>query len=329
MTSPWLSVLLPTYNGAGFLRAALDSVVAQRDADIECIAVDDGSTDETLDILDEYRGRIPLDVVSRPRAGNWVANTNLALKRAKAGFACLLHQDDTWLPGRLQAIRDARASNPAVDLILHPVWFTDRHGHQLGPWRCPLPEAPVTLDALSVLPRLLVQNFIAIPAPVFRTATARAVGGMDESLWYTADWDFWLKLAAAGRTLYLPDRLACFRVHPEAQTNRRSIDIADYRRQHEAVLERHLPTLRLDRHGREAVRRRAELSIAINVALAGRYHGMPLGMRSLATACWRAGPLGIWRYMQVSRILERVTARLKALKGTDPPARAVRNDAVA
>lgn len=311
MSAPWLSVLIPTYNGAAYLRAALDSVVAQQDPDIECLAIDDGSTDATVSILEEYRDRLTVRIEVRPRIGNWVANTNRALERARGAYACLLHQDDTWLPGRLAAIRDSIASNPAVDLFVHPVWFTDRHGRQLGPWRCPLPEAPATLDGLAVLPRLLVQNFIAIPAPVFRTATARAVGGMDEALWYTADWDFWLKLSTIGTTLCLPQYLANFRVHPEAQTNRRSIDIADYRRQHEVVLERHLPRLAAGEM-RSKVRHGAELSIAVNTALAGRYHGLSPSLGGLAVAAWRAGPLGIWRYLNWSRIRERVGARLKA-----------------
>lgn len=316
MTSPWLSVLMPTYNGASYLRAALDSVVAQADTDVECIAVDDGSTDETLAILGAYRDRLNLTVLDFPRVGNWVTNTNLALRRARGEFACLLHQDDVWLPGRLGVIKNAVAGNPSVDLFLHPSWFIDSQGRRLGPWCCPLPKAPAVLDVEAILPRLLVQNFLAIPAPVFRTATAREIGGLDEALWYTADWDFWLKLSTAGRTLCLPDGLACFRVHPGAQTNRRSIDIADYRRQHELVLQRHLSTLEIDERGRRAVRNCAELSIAVNAILAGRYHGMRPSLTTPAAAVLRAGPLGVWRYFLYSRIHERVRARLKALRRT-------------
>ena len=328
MTSPWLSVLMPTYDGASYLRAALDSVAAEGDPGIQCIAVDDGSTDDTVAILDGYRDRLDLEIVERPHAGNWVANTNLALQRARGEFACLLHQDDVWLPGRLKAIKNAVAGNPSVDLFLHPSWFIDSQGRRLGPWCCPLPKTPAVLDAATILPRLLVQNFLAIPAPVFRTATAREIGGLDEALWYTADWDFWLKLSAAGRTLCLSDRLACFRVHPEAQTNRRSIDIADYRRQHELVLQRHLSTLEIDERGRRAVRNCAKLSIAVNTMLAGRYHGTHPSLTTPAMAMLRAGPLGVWRYFHYSRIYERVSARRKALRRPGIPDPAIGNDAV-
>ncbi len=310
------------------MSSALDSVVTEDDPDIECIAVDDGSTDETTAILDRYRDRLNISVRAQARVGNWVANTNVALDAAAGEFTCLLHQDDIWLPGRLATLKSAIARHPSVDVFLHSSWFIDSQGRRLGPWHCPLPKEPAILDAAEVLPRLLVQNFIAIPAPVFRTAVAREIGGLDDVLWNTADWDFWLKLASAGRTLCLPETLACFRVHPEAQTNRRSIDIADFRRQHEMVLERHLPSLH-DAKIRRRTRRSAELSVAVNMALASRYHGMRLGLGSLVAALGRAGPLGLWRYLRLSRIWERVSARLKAQRRARRPETMVGKDAVA
>lgn len=328
MTPPWLSVLMPTYNGSAYLGAALDSVVAEDDPGIECIAVDDGSTDDTLAILERYRDRLDLTILAHPHAGNWVANTNRALKRARGDFACLLHQDDTWLAGRLATLRDAIARHPSVDLFLHPAWFIDSSGRRLGKWCCPLPKDPKVLDAGIVLPRLLVQNFIAIPSPMFKTVRAREVGGLDEALWYTADWDLWLKLAAVARTVLLPEPMAGFRFHAAAQTNLRSVDIGDIRQQQEIVLERHVSRLPFDGRKQQAVRRCAELSIAVNVTLAGRYHGVSPSLGTLAAAAWRASPLGVWRYLRYSRIRERVSARLRALRRAGGPDRTIGSDAV-
>lgn len=106
MTAPWLSVILPTYNGAAYLPTALESVVAQGDRNIEVIAVDDGSSDQTLTILDSFANRLCLNVIQR-RIGNWVANTNLGLEHAQGEWACLLHQDDLWRPGRIRTLQDA------------------------------------------------------------------------------------------------------------------------------------------------------------------------------------------------------------------------------
>ena len=73
MKQPWLSVVMPTYNGARYVQSALESVVAQEVGDFEFIAVDDGSTDGTLDLLRRYCDRLPMMVVERDHAGNWAA----------------------------------------------------------------------------------------------------------------------------------------------------------------------------------------------------------------------------------------------------------------
>ncbi len=244
MGRPWLSVLMPTYNGAAYLPPALDSIAVQKYDAIEIIAIDDGSTDETLQILRDYAGKLPLRVIERRRVGSWVANTNYGLSLARGEYVCFLHQDDCWLPGRLAALKTQAAIHPHVVLFLHATIFIDARARQLGVWRCPLPHTYRPLPPERVRERLLVQNFIAIPAPLFRREEALRVGGLDERLWYTADWDLWLKLAAAGETLYDPRPRACFRVHALSQTMRQSSDDAEFRRQHQAVLKRHLPACR-------------------------------------------------------------------------------------
>ena len=147
-----------------------------------------------------------------------------------------------------------------------------------------------------------MQNFIAIPAPVFEREAALRAGGMDESLWYTADWDFWLRLAREGTIRYLDAPLAGFRVHPASQTMVRT-DAADRRRQLEAVLERHARALP------HAVQRAARLSVEVNLALAAKRGAVRWS--ALLGALARLGPAGFRRYLRDSRIVERVAARLR------------------
>ncbi len=86
---------------------------------------------------------------------------------------------------------------------------------------------------------LIVQNFIACPAPGFPTALAKRMGGMDDRLWYTADWDFWLKLAASGPLVYSGEPLAAFRIHPQSQTVRDSFDTDRLLSQMDGVVEQY------------------------------------------------------------------------------------------
>jgi hypothetical protein len=310
-TAPWLSVIVPTYNGGPVLAEALESLLREADAGVEVVAVDDGSTDDTPDVLARYAGRLSLTVVRR-RVGNWVANTNHGLGLARGVYACVLHQDDYWLPGRLAAVRQQLAATPDVTLLLTQARFVGLDGAALGIWRCPLPGYRPLPPRLTV-ERLLIQNFVAVPAAVFRREAALAAGGLDEALWYTADWDLWLKLAAAGETVYLPRPLAAFRIHAESQTATRSRSADDFRQQYEVVPGRYAPAWDArDGRTREAVRRAGRAATEINLALAAAYHRQPIAWRRVLAAVAALGPDAWHRLLRDSRLAERLTARVRA-----------------
>src|SRR5207244_2105039 len=105
------------------------------------------------------------------------------------------------------------AADPAAAMHLHAAQIVDERGKRLSLWRCPLPAGDRPVPAQQMLTRLLVQNFIAVPTPTIRREAFLQVGGLDETLWYTADWDLYLKLSSAGAVYYHPDLLASFRIH--------------------------------------------------------------------------------------------------------------------
>lgn len=304
---PWLSVIIPTYNGSKYLAAALDSVLIQQDNELECVIIDDGSTDETLSIVARFQDRINLKLITKARAGNWVANTNYALKEANGVHACFLHQDDLWLEGRLEQIKKAIAAYPQASLYLHDSVFIDEQGQPLGMWRCPLSTKQKMISAEAMREKLLIQNFIAIPAPVFRREPALEIGGLNSDLWYTADWDFWLKLAERGDTCYIAKPLAAFRVHGDSQTIRRSSGVAEFRQQMRLVVDQHLPP-----QPNKEVTKVAFFSTEVNTTLAAMVHGKSPNLLKLVSEFIWLGPTGWRRYWQDSRIQERVSARLKA-----------------
>jgi hypothetical protein len=193
-------------------------------------------------------------------------------------------------------------------MFLHPSWLIDSQGRRVGLWRCPLPGGD-ELEPAFVVERLLVQNFISMPAPLFSREVALKVGGLVEELWYTADWDFWLKLAGAGRTVYHPRALSAFRIHPLSQTAVRSDRNDDFRKQLEIVLERHLKNWESSRSCGRGVRRVAHYSVEVNIALAALVHGQASSLPHLFAQSLGLGPSGWLRYLRDSRILERVLAR--------------------
>jgi glycosyltransferase involved in cell wall biosynthesis len=307
-TAPWLSVVMPSYCSEQWIRATLDSIEAEAADGVEVLLVDSSPTSSTRDIARTYAGRLNLKIFERPDLTMWHAKTNFAARIAAADHLCWLHTDDLWLPGRAGRVRAWIEAAPDTPLHLAPSAIADRSGRRLGVWRCPLP-ADRAIPSAEVLEPLLVQNFIAAPAPVFRKDAWLACGGLDEALWYTADWDMWLKLAARGPVLYHDSVTTAFRVQVGSLTVTGSRDVSDFTRQMEIVLDRHLPGLTA---GANPVARRARASIAVNTALASASAGDTSLLPRAAAKVLRLGPCGIYRYLRDSRIVERVAPRVRA-----------------
>jgi hypothetical protein len=306
---PFLSVIMPVHDGAEWIAATLDSLVSEPTDGIEIIVIDSSSTDACGKIIQMYLDRLPIRLLFRPDIGPWQAKTNVGVELAAADFACMLHQDDLWLAGRVDAIRRWLAKAPDAVLHLAPTLIIDRNGRRMGRWSCPLPVEQ-EIDADMLLERLLVQNFVSVPAPVFRRRDWQACGGLDESLWYTADWDIWANLAGTGPVVYHHEVTTAFRVHGSSLTVTGSRNENDFRSQMQTVLDRHLP--RLPEKVRRRIEPAAKASIGVNVSLAAASGG---SLRALLGAAYNIallGPAGTKRYLRDSRLRERVVPRLRA-----------------
>lgn len=312
MTQLWLSVLIPTYNGEDYLPSTLDSIILQDDPNIECIIVDDQSTDSTPSLIRAYTDKLPIKTAPRSNRGNWPANTNQALSVARGEYICILHQDDIWLKDRLQILKNLSEKYPDINLFLHPSWFIDAKGKRLGLWRCPLPNYPFLVDAGLMMERLLVQNFISMPGHMIKREIALKVGGLDEELLYPSDWDFWLKISSFGKIMYYPKPLSEYRLHQVSQTVVRSKRSQDFQKQLDLVLERHLNCWNTNNRVKKSTQKVARFSIEINTALAGMLHKNKVNFFKILCSFLALGPLGWHRYLRDSRIWERLSARLRA-----------------
>jgi hypothetical protein len=299
---------MPVYNGERFIAAALESVRGQHEG-IELVIVDDGSSDRTLDIVRDFAKVLPIRLLTPRRIGNWVAVSNIGLREATGDWACFLHQDDLWLPGRIERLRGEMESAEDA-LVLHNAIFVGPDGRELGPWTCPLPEGDVPQERF--IERLLIQNFIAIPSPVFRRNAAIGSGGLDEGLWFSADWDLWLRLGALGPVRFIAETLSAFRVHPASQTAARKVLPEEWETQLTTVLARHLQNLAVTGNLRAKVERAGMASIAVNSALLAASRGEPVSPSQVFLKLLALGPSGWHRYVRDSRIVQRVRSRLKA-----------------
>jgi glycosyltransferase involved in cell wall biosynthesis len=315
MDQAWLTVVLPSYNGACYLSEALESLCRQDHEGFSVIAVDDGSTDGTLDILDEYSGRLPLRIIRRKHEGNWLANTNRGMELAEGKYVAWLHQDDRWEPSRVGTLKRLFQQFPDAPLLFHPSWYIDAHGRRLGTWRCPFANRITELDKDTVRRRLLVQDFLCASALVFRRDVIDEIGLADEDLWYTGDWDYWLKLMGVGNPVYYPHPLTSFRIHSFSQTNSRCDQIDELRRQYSKTLARHLDKPVMDGRARSRTEALAQFSVEANLGMMRLVRGSRRGLWRLPIQFASLGPIGWYVFLRDSRIAERVTARIRASFG--------------
>ena len=208
---PAVSIIMPAYNVAPYVGAAIQSALAQTFTDFELIVVDDGSKDNTAEIVRELAGadeRVRL--VQQPNRGLAGAR-NTALRAARGDFFALLDSDDTWEPEFLAAqvaILDAR---PDVDIVTGNGWYLDgpRHGQLARPSPDPRPDPNLV--------SIIGDEWSVFIMSVFRRRVYTGIGPFDESMRSNEDYDFWLRAALAGFVFYRNDRpLGHYRVRSDS-----------------------------------------------------------------------------------------------------------------
>jgi GT2 family glycosyltransferase len=304
---PWLTVVMPVHNGADYLRATLASVVTEPVDGIEFLLIDSSNDERCAMIVRDFAQSLTLRYIPRPDVKPWPTKTNIGVEMARAQHVAMLHQDDIWLPGHVEAVRKSIEEAPDAVMSVAASRFMDVNARDLGQWSLPLAAGLRAGEAVGQ--RLIVQNFVAIPSPVIRRDAWLKVGGLDPMLWYTADWDLYLKLAKSGRVAVRRQATTAFRIHGGSLTMTGSRDAGDLRQQLEIVLERHGESFGLnrDRH----LKARALASVEINVGLALAAAGEARSLLGTFGTLLRLGPVNAVRYIQNSRIVERVWSRMR------------------
>ena len=187
MTTPRVSISMANYNYGRYLAAAIDSLLRQSFADWELIVVDDGSTDDSRQIIERYLGdrRIsfhPLNHLGQVRA------KNTAIQFCRGEFVAFMDADDVWAPTKLEKQIAVFASQPDLGLVYTRRTLIDEHGRNL-PFRQP------RLHGGQVLHHLLHDNFICYSSVLVRRQVLEHVGTFDLGLDLAIDYDLWLRIA--------------------------------------------------------------------------------------------------------------------------------------
>jgi glycosyltransferase involved in cell wall biosynthesis len=204
---PLVSIVTPSYNQARFLGETIRSVLDQDYPAVEYIVVDDGSSDDSVEIIRRYEDRLAW-WTAQPNAGQ-VAAINRGFEHATGELMGFLNSDDTLLPGALSAMVGALTTDPDLLLVYGDALYTDERSRETGY----LPSRD--FDVVQMV--RACDNHVVQPSSLWRREAWEQAGPFDESAYYFFDFEFFLQLDPS-RVKRLPKPLSTYRIHPEAKS---------------------------------------------------------------------------------------------------------------
>ncbi len=213
---PTVDVIIPAFNAAHYLPFALESVASQTFDDWQIVLVDDGSTDNTPEVIAPFLDRFgsKLKYIRQENRGLPAAR-NAALRSSTSEFLALLDADDVWLPNRLAASLKALAAHPAAGLAYGLIRVIDPEGRVVGDsWT----GNPKHAEG-HIAPHIYMRK-VELPCPTitFRRRCIDDVGFFDETMRATEDRDLWLRIALRYEVAFVPEVIASYRVSPNSMS---------------------------------------------------------------------------------------------------------------
>lgn len=205
-----LTVVMPTYNAARHLRVAIESVLAQTFRNFTFVIVDDGSSDDTLDIVRQYAARDPRIVVHASVHRGISGTLNYALSVAQTDWVAVMHADDIMQPNRLERQLAFIAENPDLVVASSFVYYINANDKRIGQFRSEL----TTREAVAGMLDKDYSIGFHHPAVIMRKSVVTAVGGYRDKMDGCEDLDLWTRIAREGYcVLVQPEFLLNYRIH--------------------------------------------------------------------------------------------------------------------
>jgi len=279
MSRPAVSVIIPTYNRANFLRLALDSLARQSVRDFETIVVDDGSTEDTESVVRNHP--VAARFIRQSRGGPALAR-NHGVAESSADTIAFLDSDDEWLPTKLERFRAAMSNRPDVRIWYGPMNPIDQNGHLVA-GRTKACEGGWITNAL------FHSSFVHVPSVVMHRSVFDEFGGFNPRLPVCEDYDLWLRISTRYEFGLVPEPLALRRLHDQRLSKacmRRNLAVkAD-------VLESflHSPAARTALESISANRRVARVLLAAARSALRDYHGRDAEALAARARAYGASP---------------------------------------
>ncbi len=207
-----ISVIMPVYNAEKYIKLAIESILSQTFIDFEFIIINDGSTDRTLNILEEYAQQDHrIQLVSRENKG-LVATLNEGLALAKAPLVARMDADDISLPDRLEKQVAYLAEHANCIAIGGQTLIIDPEGDEMCIWNKLTCFEEIQDQHLNTF----VGSAVAHPSMMYRTSAVRSIGDYKEDCYPSEDLDLLLRLSTIGDIENLSEVILKYRVHSQS-----------------------------------------------------------------------------------------------------------------
>ncbi|MBR8838295.1 MAG: glycosyltransferase [Stigonema ocellatum SAG 48.90 = DSM 106950] len=260
---PTVSVIISTYKRANLVSQAIESVLAQTYTDYEIIVVNDGSPDNTKEVLDQFGDHIT--AIHQENQGVSAAR-NAGIRAAQGQYIAFLDDDDLWLPNKLEKQIACLESNPKIGLVYSDMFCFDENGVFPHTWAKANPTPPIQECWI-----LFVRNFIPTPSVVVRQECLDKVGLFDETLTTCEDYDLWLRIIEKWSVHFLNEPLVRYRRSANSLQSNEDQQLVNWLRVKENAFHRNLGLQTLPLMVLDQCFFNGYLSLAYNYI--GRYQG--------------------------------------------------------
>ncbi len=218
VVTPTVSVIITTYNYAAFISEAIDSVLNQTVSADEIIVVDDGSTDDTFDVLARYRQRGQITYVRQPNQGPSAAR-NRGIQESSGNLVAFLDADDTWLSEKLELQLAWLEDHLDASMVSgQMIWW-----HVEGGSRRVVRFEPLSPTRLRR--ELVIRNVAGNPSmALIRRNAIDKVGIFDTALRWGEDWEFFFRLSRVGELGFVTEPVIVYRWHRQNLSHERRLD---------------------------------------------------------------------------------------------------------
>lgn len=213
MNLPKISVIIPNYNYGHFIGQTIESVMTQNYENIELIIVDDGSTDNSVEIIQRYVIQYPnkIKLFRQINQGQTPA-INAGLRQAKGEIIGWINSDDIYCQGAITHIVDEFERNRHIDIVFGDLALMNQNGKITKKMK-QLPIDKMT-GAFIGLGRIVASNTV-----FWRTKLLKNVGYLKDDFIYNMDGEFFSRLFYAGKSIHINKCIANFRIHPQAKSS--------------------------------------------------------------------------------------------------------------